>query len=102
MEIMIANKLTGEVVAAYCKDGIRAIRGYIRQWMKDGLQLEDFDILKFSSNSMFYHIRSYAWSKVITTCDVCNKYYKREEMELVCDSEDVCLVVLCGNCTLPL
>lgn len=98
MNAMIANNVTGEVFSTYGKVGIKELRGVIRQWMKDGLNIHDFDVLEWSSIPIYRHLREYAWNKSQHPCDVCDKVITCEETIWLSDKHDVCLVALCPTC----
>lgn len=94
-EILIANMKTGETVSTDTKEGFKQLRGIIRSWMNNGLSVNDFRVQAF--DNVFFFLRDYAWQHSITTCDVCDHVAKRTEFELVCDSEEVCLAIICKD-----
>jgi hypothetical protein len=93
--VLIANMKTGETVSTDTKEGFKQLRGVIRSWMNDGLGIHDLTIQ--ADTKPFFFLRDYAWQHSITTCDVCDHVAKRTEFELVNDSEDVCLAVICKD-----
>jgi hypothetical protein len=105
MQIMMANEVTGEVIewkSEYgWKDsvGLGAIRGYIRNWMKGGLNIHQFSILKVSSEPLRRYVQQYAWEHMLTKCDVCQTPRKNSELAWLDDLEGVCLMAICkGKC----
>lgn len=93
--VVIYNAKTGETVSTDTKDGFKQLRGVVRSWMNHGLSIHDLII--HSGTKPFFFLRDYAWQHQITTCDVCDHVAKRTEFELVNDSEDVCLAVICKD-----
>lgn len=107
MNIMIANKVTGEVVenrtfldgnTVSARQVVKSIRGYVRQWMKDGLSIHQLEVLKSSSYTLSSHIQIYAWERMINKCDVCGKPVLNMDMVWCDDSEGICLVTGCSDC----
>lgn len=96
MEITIANRQTGAVIQAHCKDGISQLRGVIRDWMKnDGLSMNDFRILSYSHYKLADYIRGYAWEHEINECDVCAAPQLNKDLEWVHDNHEVCIMAVC-------
>lgn len=104
MHIMIANELTGEVVE-FRSDlglnslGLKAIRGHVRQWMSNGLNIHQFNVLKWSDYRLWQYIREYAYEQSFSTCDCCGTKKKNSELQFVEDAYEVCLAIVCkGDC----
>lgn len=106
MQIMIANGITGEVIEWRSelgwKDstGLKSIRGVIRQWMSHGLKYSDFIVLKWGNdNRLWQYLREYAWEKHLVTCDICDVVQPAENINIIEDSHEVCLAVVCNKCS---
>lgn len=50
MELMLANKRTDVIVAANCPIGMKAIKGYVRTWIKEGLHMSEFEVIRYSGH----------------------------------------------------
>jgi hypothetical protein len=98
MKLAIANRVTGEVVETDVVKGLNQIRGVIRDWMNDGLSMNDFRILASSDYKLSAFIRDYAWQHAITDCDICEEPVPNSELRFLDDSEGVCLMVACKRC----
>jgi hypothetical protein len=104
MKIQIANLQTGEVIetstwiATTDAAALKAIRGVCRSWMKEGLNINDFAVLSASSPVLSRYVREYAWSQMLSECDVCHVHKKNGKLHWVDDKEGVLMMVLCDDC----
>jgi hypothetical protein len=98
MKLQVANKQTGEVIEANCKTGIKCIQGYIREWMKDGLSIHDFQVIHASEPKLQNYIQEYAWGWMISKCDICDIPAYNKDMVWVNDYADVCIMASCEDC----
>jgi hypothetical protein len=106
MKIQIANSVTGEVVE--CRTDffgmvfspsfvMKKIRGQIREWMKAGLKINDFEVLYAPTFEMKKYIREYAWGLMKNECDVCHAPKLNKELNWCEDSAGVCIMVICAD-----
>jgi hypothetical protein len=98
MHLMISNQVTGETVSTDSVKGLKAIRGVIRDWMKDGLSIHDFMVREWSDIKLYYHLRDYAWQRVINECDICKIPVLNGDMVWVDDYAGVCIMAACKDC----
>lgn len=102
MNILMVNHVTGEVVGYHGEgkwsEGIKAIRGVVREWMNNGLSFSNFELLEWSTIEVFRHVKKYALEHSLVTCDLCDNRVRNMDMEIVEDHEGVCILAYCNHC----
>lgn len=94
-KFMIANAVTGECVSS---DLVKPLVGELKRWVKEGLHEGSLMFPIDMDKTVMHYFRKVVRDNRVTSCDICECEKKSMDMIYVCDSYDVCMVVLCEEC----
>jgi hypothetical protein len=94
-KFMVANSITGECIGS---DLVRPLVGVLKKWVKEGMGEGSLIFPQKMDRSVMNYFRKVVRDNRIFTCDLCGCEQKAMDLRSICDSNDVCMVVLCHEC----